>query len=214
MLISCLGHGCSIVVSSYLAASPHITLTFLPSFLFSITYLWPGVRIGEKAIGREGAFGCLFIIILCFCLSIWFMTWLLLLSAYLWLLRISALHLHSALLFSFFFFFFPKFDWYLFCITGPEFQAYIVSFFFLDLRLSGVASVLGFPEQILLLSSCPSPPLFHFIFQLDCVAFFFFNSPRYQSYEHDLFFFFKLLELYLQITRVSLFFYCWFFLHR
>lgn len=43
-----------------MVASPHITLTFLSSFLFSITYLWPGVRIGEKAIGREGAFGCLF----------------------------------------------------------------------------------------------------------------------------------------------------------
>ena len=93
-------------------------------------------------------------------------------------------------------------------LRGRNFRLILFFFLFLDLRLSGVASVLGFPEQILLLSSCPSPPLFHFIFQLDCVAFFFFNSPRYQSYEHDLFFFFKLLELYLQITRVLLFFYC------
>ena len=30
--------------------------------------------------------------------------------------------------------------------------------------------------------------LFIFFFQLDCVAFFFINSPRYQFYEHDRFF--------------------------
>ena len=80
--------------------------------------------------------------------------------------------------FFFFLFFFSQslIDTF-FCITGPEFQAYIVSFFFLDLRLSGVASVLGFPEQILhhLLSSCPSPPLFHFIY-------FFFNSIVWLSF--------------------------------
>ena len=78
-------------------------------------------------------------------------------------------------------------------LRGRNFRLILFFFLFLDLRLSGVASVLGFPEQILhhLLSSCPSPPLFHFIyffFQLDCVAFFFINSPRYQFYEHDRFF--------------------------
>ena len=188
MLISCLGHGCSIVVSSYLAASPHITLTFLPSFLFSITYLWPGVRIGEKAIGREGAFGCLFIIILCFCLSIWFMTWLLLLSAYLWLLRISALHLHSALLFLFF----SKVWLIPFLHYGAGISG-LYCFFFLfgpSTFRCGVSSRISWANSSSSSFFLPEPSFvsFYFFFQLDCVAFFFINSPRYQFYEHDRFF--------------------------
>ena len=60
-------------------------------------------------------------------------------------------------------------------LRGRNFRLILFFFLFLDLRLSGVASVLGFPEQILLLSSCPSPPLFHFIY-------FFFNSIVWLSF--------------------------------
>lgn len=188
-----------------MVASPHITLTFLSSFLFSITYLWPGVRIGEKAIGREGAFGCLFYYYLVF-LSLNLVHDLTAFVVRIFVI-VADFSLASAFGIAFSLFFQSLIDTFS-ALRGRNFRLILFFFLFLDLRLSGVASVLGFPEQILLLSSCPSPPLFHFIFQLDCVAFFFFNSPRYQSYEHDLFFFFKLLELYLQITRVLLFFYC------
>ena len=176
VLLSCLGHECSIILSFYMVASLHITLTFLSSFLFSITYLWPGVRIGEKAIGREGAFGCLFIIILCFCLSIWFMTWLLLLSAYLWLLRISALHLHSALLFSFFF---SKVWLIPFLHYGAGISGLHCSFFFWTFDFPVWRQFSDFLSKFFFFLPAQALLLFHFIFfdMIVWLFFFFFNSP-------------------------------------
>lgn len=123
---------------SLLCVDSQPTLFFL--FFFSFYIIYYGLGLGlARAIGREGAFGCLLLFFFFFFVSTWFMTFVIVIRIFDYCgfqpcICIRALFFQSLIdtLYS------------LHLLTGPEFEAYVFLCFLGRFDTSGVASVVGF----------------------------------------------------------------------